>query len=184
MKKIALLSIATAFLLLTGCGTSEPAVDNPQAVDGGEAKSVSTEQVNPDMQQVGSENVDSNTNEAAMAELQSKLSTIYFDFDKFNIRPDMEEIITTDASLAKQAPESMKLKLEGNCDEWGSDEYNMALGLKRAKSVKEALVAEGVDGSRISLVSYGETNPVCTDHTKECWAKNRRVDFKIITDEK
>ena len=70
--------------------------------------------------------------------------------------------------------------LEGNCDEWGSDEYNFALGLKRAEAVKKAIVAEGVDASRVSMVSFGESSPTCTDKTKECWAQNRRVDFKLL----
>ncbi|NPA66575.1 MAG: peptidoglycan-associated lipoprotein Pal [Epsilonproteobacteria bacterium] len=189
MKKVALLSMAAAFLLFTGCSSTEPAVDAPQeqaqkvetTQDGGEATPVATEEVSSDMQQVGSESVAvSDTNEDAIMQLQSKFSTIYFDFDKFNIRPDMQSVVSTDAELAKNAPESLKIKLEGNCDEWGSDEYNLALGLKRAKSVKDALVAEGVASEKVTLVSYGESNPVCTEHTKECWAKNRRVDIKVL----
>jgi len=132
------------------------------------------------MQAVGGETTTSDTNEMNMMQIQSKFLTVYFDFDKFNIRADQQEKIQTDAEIAKSAPAELKIKLEGNCDEWGSDEYNFALGLKRAKSVKEALVAEGVDAGRISMVSYGESNPVCTEHTKECWAKNRRVDFKVL----
>ena len=72
------------------------------------------------------------------------------------------------------------IKLEGNCDEWGSDEYNYALGLRRANAVKAAMTAQGVSADRITMVSYGESNPVCTDKTKECWAHNRRVDFKLL----
>ena len=72
------------------------------------------------------------------------------------------------------------ITIEGNCDEWGSDEYNFALGLKRTKAAKDSLVAEGVDATRISMVSYGESNPVCVEKTQECWAKNRRDDFKLL----
>ncbi len=192
MRNIVLSSVAVALLMLSGCSSKEPAVDTKteeqtvteQQVDqnqnGGEAAEVATEEVSTEMQAVGGESVTSDTNEMNMMEIQSKFQTVYFDFDKFNIRADQQEKVKADAEVAKAAPAELKIKLEGNCDEWGSDEYNFALGLKRAKSVKEALVAEGVDAARISMVSYGESNPVCTEHTKECWAKNRRVDFKVL----
>ena len=188
MKKTLLSSVAIAVLFFAGCSTKEPAVDEQQtqaqeqttSQNGGEASEVTTEQVSSDMQEVGSETNAVDTAEQMIMNLQNKLQTVYFDFDKFNIRADQEDKIAIDAAAAKAAPASLKIKLEGNCDEWGSDEYNFALGLKRAKSVKEALVAQGVESGRISMVSYGESNPVCTDHTKECWAKNRRVDFKVL----
>ncbi len=192
MKKTVLSSVAIAVLLLSGCSSKQPAVDEkaaeqsavqeqPQSQNGGEAEEVATEEVSSEMQSVGSESTASQSNEQKMMEIQSKFQTIHFDFDKYNIRPDQQSILDTDAQVAKEAQNSsFKIKLEGNCDEWGSDEYNFALGLKRAKSVKEGLVAEGVNADNISMVSYGESNPVCTEHTKECWAKNRRVDFKVL----
>ncbi|MFA7500691.1 MAG: OmpA family protein, partial [Sulfurimonas sp.] len=109
-----------------------------------------------------------------------ELLSIYFDFDKFNIRSDMQGNLSTDSNIANTKAKDFSIKLEGNCDEWGSDEYNFALGLKRANTVKKALVAEGVNTNRISMVSFGESNPVCNDKTKDCWAKNRRVDFKLL----
>ena len=125
--------------------------------------------------------VNSSTNESSsMNAIESKLPTIYFAFDKYNITPQMQEKIDAAAELGKNDAKSFSVKLEGNCDEWGSDEYNFALGLRRANAVKKALVSDGIDASRISMVSYGESNPVCTDHTKECWAKNRRVNFKLL----
>ncbi|MDD5549213.1 MAG: OmpA family protein, partial [Sulfurovaceae bacterium] len=71
-----------------------------------------------------------------------------------------------------------KIKIEGNCDEFGTDEFNYALGLKRAKAVKDALVAKGVPESVFSLISLGESTPICVDATDECYAANRRVDLK------
>jgi len=115
-----------------------------------------------------------------MANIEKQMLSIYFDFDKFDIKSDMQEKVSADATLAKTTANAFMVKLEGNCDEWGSDEYNFALGLKRASSVKDSLVAEGVDASRITMVSYGESNSVCADKTKDCWAKNRRVDFKLL----
>jgi len=105
---------------------------------------------------------------------------IYFDFDKFNIRDDMREYIDISSQKIDELPDGTIIKIEGNCDEWGTDEYNYALGLKRAKSVKEALKANGVHGKKMKLISYGESNPVCTEHNKKCWEKNRRVEFKVL----
>ncbi len=111
------------------------------------------------------------------------LSSVHFGFDKFNLTDKMRTIATTNASKIDNVASSysnLKIKLEGNCDEWGTDEYNYALGLKRAKSTKDALVADGIDESRIMMVSFGESNPVCTDKTDACWKMNRRVDYKLL----
>ncbi|HZF70512.1 OmpA family protein [Sulfuricurvum sp.] len=104
-----------------------------------------------------------------------QLVSILFDFDKFNIREDMQASMAKDALLVK----GKAVKLEGNCDEFGSDEYNYALGLKRANAVKSELVNAGMNADSITMISYGEGNPVCLEKTQECWAKNRRVDFKL-----
>ena len=114
--------------------------------------------------------------------LASSLSkdVVYFDFDKYNIRADQMGVVENVAGLLKDANTNFTVRIEGNCDEWGTDEYNYALGLKRAKSVKTALSDLGVDSNRLTIISYGETNPVCTSHTKSCWAKNRRDNFTLL----
>lgn len=174
MKSIILSSVVIALLVFSGCSSKDPSVEGSNA-NGGTVQEVSSETVSGENGMVNSD-----SNEMSMANLEKKMSTIYFDFDKFNIREDMKSKVSNDASVAKNEASKLTVKLEGNCDEWGSDEYNFALGLKRASSVKKALVAQGVDASRVTMVSYGESNPVCTDKTKECWAKNRRVDFKLL----
>jgi len=75
---------------------------------------------------------------------------------------------------------SGKIKIEGNCDESGTDEYNYALGLKRAKAVQDAMVLKGVPQIAISIISLGESTPVCNDGTEECNMRNRRVDIKKV----
>ncbi len=116
-----------------------------------------------------------------MKEIEAESKKIYFDFDKYNIRADQKPRVDYDATLFnRDDAKPFGIKVEGNCDEWGTDEYNYALGLKRAKSVRDALAARGVDPNRMTLISYGESNPVCTEHTKECWAQNRRVEFELI----
>jgi len=105
---------------------------------------------------------------------------IHFDFDKYNIRSDQMPIVQRVADLLKNSKGNFTVRIEGNCDEWGSDEYNYALGLKRAKTLKQALVDLGVDENKLTIISYGESNPVCTAHTKSCWAKNRRDNFTLL----
>ena len=103
---------------------------------------------------------------------------IYFGFDKYNLTADNKEKATNTASKLSPLKSDTTVKVFGNTDEWGSDEYNYALGLKRANSVKEVLEANGVSAN-ISLISLGESNPVCTEKTKDCWSKNRRVEHEL-----
>ena len=192
MKNIVLSSVVATLLVFSGCGSTQPAVDT-KAMDKTPVKEVNaskTQEIQPvDTETVSSENsivnastTDATTDatESTLNAIESKVPTIYFAFDKYNITPEMQDKIDAAAELGKNEGANYKVKLEGNCDEWGSDEYNFALGLRRANAVKKALVADGIDASRISMVSYGKSNPVCTAHTKECWAKNRRVNFKVL----
>ena len=179
MKSIVLSSVVAALLVFSGCSTKEPAVDNKTEQVAApvvqEVQAVETETITGE-----NSAVKSSTNELSMGAIESKLPTIYFAFDKYNITPKMQAKIDAAAELGKNSAKSFNVKLEGNCDEWGSDEYNFALGLRRANAVKKALVADGINASRISMVSYGKSNPVCTEHTRACWAKNRRVNFKLL----
>ena len=182
MKSIVLSSVATALLLFSGCSTNKPAVDTKAAVEtpaAQEVDAVETETVSGEDNMVDSSSNETNSR-ASMSDAESKLSSVHFAFDKYNLTSETEAKVSKDAEVTKSIASEYNIKLEGNCDEWGSDEYNFALGLKRADTVKKALVAEGIDASRISMVSYGESNPVCTAQTKECYAKNRRVDFKLL----
>ena len=105
---------------------------------------------------------------------------IYFDFDKDDIRPDAAT--TLDRKIPwLQANPGMRIRIEGNADERGSDEYNLALGQRRAAAAKRYLVERGLDAGRFDLVSYGEERPICTEHDESCWQRNRRDDFVIVT---
>ena len=104
---------------------------------------------------------------------------IYFDFDKSFIRSDAKATMTANADWLKANP-TAKIRIEGNCDERGTKEYNQALGQRRASSAKKYLTDMGISAKRISLISYGKEKPVCGEHTEECWQKNRRDDFMVV----
>ncbi len=101
----------------------------------------------------------------------------YFDFDKADIRSDAQAALTSDGDFLKEHT-SIKFTIEGNCDERGSEEYNLGLGDRRATSAKNFLVNLGVTADRISTISYGKSRPVCSESTEECWQKNRRAGFR------
>jgi peptidoglycan-associated lipoprotein len=105
---------------------------------------------------------------------------IYFDYDKSTIRTDAAATLDGKIPWLTANP-GMRIRIEGNADERGSDEYNLALGQRRAASAKKYLVEHGIAADRFDLVSYGEERPVCTDHNEDCWQKNRRDDFVIVT---
>lgn len=111
------------------------------------------------------------------------LQSVHFAFDKFNLSDDMRIITKTNYKIISPLVmdhKNLKIKLEGNCDEWGTDEYNYALGLKRAKTIKDALVSDGIPAEKIILVTFGESNPLCSDKSENCWKKNRRTDYRLL----
>jgi peptidoglycan-associated lipoprotein len=186
MKKIIVGSIISAMVLLTGCSQKSPEVDMTAKSQNGTGTSSqpSGEVVADDKLSVVSEDGSmgsKNPVEELIKTTEAKSQTIYFDFDKFDIKEDMVSKIDANANLFNgEAEKALTIKVEGNCDEWGTDEYNFALGLKRAKSVKSALVNKGIAENRFVIISYGESNPVCTEKEKSCWDKNRRAEFKLL----
>lgn len=100
----------------------------------------------------------------------------YFEYDKADLRPDARDAITKTAEFLKNYP-SVKVTIEGHCDERGSTEYNLALGDRRASAVKQFLVSLGVSADRINTVSYGKEKPFCMESTEACWQQNRRGHF-------
>jgi peptidoglycan-associated lipoprotein len=103
---------------------------------------------------------------------------IFFDFDKAVIRPGDAKTLDASAAWLKQNANQLLL-IEGHCDERGTNEYNLALGDRRAKAAMNYLVAQGISADRMTIVSYGEERPACTEHTEACWAKNRRDQFMV-----
>lgn len=185
MKKILLASLTIAMLVLSGCSQKNPEVDMTDTKSSTEVNTADTKADNlsgMDANNMNSVSTDAATSvEKAILALESKVNKIYFDFDKYDVRPDMLAKIEANAALLNAVDsKNFSIKVEGNCDEWGTDEYNYALGLKRAKSVKEALATFGVSSDRIMIVSYGESNPTCKESNKACWDENRRAEFKLL----
>jgi peptidoglycan-associated lipoprotein len=106
------------------------------------------------------------------------LRNIYFDFDKYEIRPGDAPILEENAKWLKTSANTLVL-IEGHCDERGTNEYNLALGERRAKATGDYLVSLGIAASRITTISYGEERPVCTERAESCWAQNRRSHFLV-----
>jgi len=103
---------------------------------------------------------------------------IYFDYDKFNVKPEYRGTLNKVADWLKKNPD-YKVRIEGNCDERGTAEYNLALGEKRANSAKDYLAKLGIDKAKINTISYGKEKPVDPGHNEEAWAKNRNAHFVV-----
>ena len=106
------------------------------------------------------------------------LTDIHFDFDQYAIRPRDAETLRTNARWLRANPTALLL-IEGHCDERGTEEYNLALGERRAKAAAEFLTAQGIATSRVTTISYGKERPQCTERSEACWAKNRRAHFLV-----
>lgn len=107
---------------------------------------------------------------------RQNIKMIYFDYDKAEIRPDQVAPLQADAAWLKNHV-GLKFTIGGNCDERGSEEYNLGLGDRRANVVKEFLIKQGIDPSSIKTISYGEERPVCRETTEECYQRNRNASF-------
>lgn len=116
----------------------------------------------------------------SIAQLQSALNKIYFNFDSSDLSESARDTLTKNAAPLTKEP-TAKIRIEGNCDERGSAEYNLALGERRAKSAKQYLVTLGIKSDRISTISYGKEKPAVQGNDEAAWAKNRRDEFVVVT---
>lgn len=101
-------------------------------------------------------------------------NSVYFDFNKSTVKPEYNDLVSKEADLVKKGT---KMTLQGNCDERGSAEYNLALGYRRAHAVKKLMVAAGAPAKDIKTISFGKEKPRALCHNESCWKQNRRVDF-------
>ncbi len=151
--------------------TSTPEEGAAPATTVGEEPSVAT---------VGAEGVSASELPADIETLNARgyIKDAFFETDKSELRDDTRETLAANASWLKQYP-TVKVLLEGHCDERNTAEYNLALGWRRAFAARDYLVTLGVDGGRLGVVSYGEERPFATGHDEASWSQNRRVHFRI-----
>ena len=110
----------------------------------------------------------------------AELQTVYFDYDRSVIRDDQKPSMRANTKAVEEHADWRVIVVEGNCDERGSEEYNLALGERRANSVKQYLVNSGVPAERVDTVSFGESKPAVQGHDEAAWKWNRRADFRVM----
>lgn len=165
-KVLSSLTLSVIFIL-SGCTTKE----------GVSAKDLQQQSSSSNFSTISQDDMQSN---GALGQNYSNIQPVYFDYDQFVIKPDQAQIVKTNASIIKSNQQNIpKVQLQGNCDDRGTQEYNMALGLKRANAVKIELEKYGISVSQLSVVSFGKDNPICQTNDEACWSKNRRVDFNL-----
>ncbi|MDD2898694.1 MAG: peptidoglycan-associated lipoprotein Pal [Desulfuromonadaceae bacterium] len=186
--------ISIAALLVGGCANKEAvkkeeavvpvaAVENVQPAakpveQPKPVEAVSTPVVAP-VQVAPTPKVETNP-EVAPQPVELKFETVYFDFDKADLRQDARDVLSKNAEIILKAMANTKVQIEGHCDERGSAEYNLALGEKRAKSALNYLTTLGVKADRLSVISYGKEKPAVIGNDESAWAKNRRAEFVIV----
>jgi len=176
MKYSKVFALAAVFALIAGCGNT----GNSEEVTEEVTEEVMAEEVHSSDGAVAeaAEDVaaaEAEANEAADTILPA-INTIYFDFDKSNIRSEFYDVLNGHAAYLMANP-SVTVKLEGHTDERGTPEYNLALGERRGNSVQRYLSLQGVDASQMEVVSYGEERPAVRGQSSEAYSKNRRVEF-------
>jgi peptidoglycan-associated lipoprotein len=118
--------------------------------------------------------------QARMAHARSTIEQrIHFEFDQSDVRADDKAVLDAKLPILRANP-NMRIRIEGNCDDRGSEEYNLALGQRRAAAAKRYLTNFGIDAGRIDIISYGHERPVCSQGSDECWSQNRRDEFVIV----
>jgi peptidoglycan-associated lipoprotein len=169
MKRLLILLLPLLILgLVIGCGKKPEVEPEERPTD-------ITER--PDVDQ---EPVDTLEDDGIDREPVDAFKTIYFDFDKYNLRPDAKAGLQHNVDVMKENP-GWRVLIEGHCDERGTVEYNLALGERRARSARDYMVSMGVDPDRIEIISYGKERPVDPGHNEAAWAKNRRCEFVKIS---
>ncbi len=181
---IALAFICTSMLLMTSCAKKQVKVSQaptkPSAVtkektDAEKAKEAAEREAR---QREARQREIEKAQRLAKEILAFESENIYFDFDKSELKPEAKDNLKEKADWLNKNS-SYSVRIDGHCDERGTQEYNLALGERRAYAAKNFLVALGISGDRISTVSYGEEKPADPGHDEEAWAKNRRDEFKL-----
>ena len=187
--KILCYFLSVAGMTFSACAPSATSQPNSAAGGAGAARAPSADSRAGEGARGGAK--ESNTGSSSLKDLQegkspvtpasSPLKDVYFDFDRYDLSADARTVLRANADWLKVNPNA-RVEIEGHCDERGTNEYNLALGAKRAQTAREYLTTLGVAGGRLSTISYGEEIPICKEPTEDCWKQNRRARFVILQD--
>jgi len=179
--------ISMAMMFLTACGpaANPPApkwtAQNQSATSGASQGDVKKASRGTARESASDSSLDRlRKGESTATPASSPLKDVYFGYDRADLQPDARATLKANAAWLKANP-SVRAQIEGHCDERGTQEYNLALGAKRAQAAKDYLVTLGISADRLSVISYGEEVPVCKETNEGCWQKNRRARFVIVS---
>ena len=186
---VGLIVIVAPLLIFSGCAKKQ--VIKPETTEGAQATGTSEgagagakgeEGKLPEEGKIGEEKLGEEAlkGEALITSIQEQLLDINFEFDQFVLTDTARQKLSKNSSILSKYPD-VKVLIEGHCDERGTEEYNLALGERRANAAKDYLVTLGINDSRLSTISYGEEKPLDPEHSEVAWAKNRRANFAIVT---
>jgi len=183
IQKTLLVTLTLSAFIFSGCSSKNEAVPDYGVNNVSDATQIAGETVSINENTYNDDaytraNAAKNANNGTFNSSSDGLQSIYFGFGAYGISSDMQNNINSNVNLVNKS--NARIKIEGNCDEFGTDEYNYALGLKRAKAVKDSIVAQGISPNKMVIISFGESNPVCSNPTDSCYAQNRRVDLRLV----
>ncbi len=165
------LGLMAVLVLVAGCETAP--TETASASGAGKASSGASSSVS----QASTQSASKGTQDQLLVDVGD---TVHFDFDKYNLSQKARAVLDAQAAWLLKYPDT-NIIIEGHCDERGTREYNLALGERRANSVRDYLIAMGVSGSRLKIISYGKERPVAMGSNEEAWAQNRRAVTKVVT---
>jgi peptidoglycan-associated lipoprotein len=168
-RRLYIFALLGVIVVLSGCNRKVGSMSMKEA-SSPEAKAPS------DAAGPSSSSVREQTMEGAVVQIQGRLKDIFFDFDQASLRGDAKRALEESARFLKSKP-GIKIKIEGHADERGAIEYNLALGNRRAETVRRALIQLGVEPGRLSVVSFGKEKPFCSEKSEQCYQQNRRGHF-------
>lgn len=177
MRVLSLVLVSAACLVLAGCSKKTPKDGSDNANPG--------EVVTPMPPYQPSEPAANPANatepgdiESDTARLERELNPVFFQFDKYDLSQESRDTLTRNAQALRDTP-GFNVVVEGHCDERGTNEYNLALGDRRARAARDFLVSSGIPASRFTIVSYGEERPFAYGHDESSWSQNRRAHFRV-----
>jgi peptidoglycan-associated lipoprotein len=171
MIVLVVFAFAASLLALTSCAKKQVGTETATPAAAGPAKAPEGERAK--------QLADLSDAEKMRADIKAFESEhIYFAYDKSELKPEARAVLEKKAAWLRANP-AYKVKIEGNCDERGTNEYNLGLGERRAKAAMKYLNALGISADRMTTISYGEERPTCSEKNEKCWSKNRRDEFKL-----